>query len=73
MCLYVIVIIVINLFLFFFCLYLPQVEETPEEWIQKWKNESHNVRDTDDFVQDLSSRIINAQKILLQRKRINGN
>ncbi|XP_015365242.1 PREDICTED: uncharacterized protein LOC107162740 [Diuraphis noxia] len=45
-------------------------EETPEEWVQKWRNECHNVRDADDLVQDLSNRIIKSQRMILNRKKI---
>lgn len=57
-------------FFFFFAHFL---EETPEEWIQKWKNECHNVRDAEDLVYGLSNQIINSQKILLDRKRIRNS
>lgn len=55
----------------FFHFYFPRFpEETPEEWVQRWKNECRNVRDADDLVQDLSTRIISAQKSILNKKRI---
>lgn len=62
-------IFILWLTLFFF--YISRLAvETPEEWVQRWKNECHNVRDADDLVQDLSNRIISAQKVILNRKRI---
>lgn len=47
-------------------------EETLEDWTEKWKNECHNVRDPYDLVQDLSDRLINTKKILLNRKKVGG-
>jgi len=60
----------IYIYIDWFYFFAYSLEETPEEWAQKWRNECHNVRDADDLVHDFSNRIIKSRKMILSRKRI---
>ncbi|XP_050433461.1 uncharacterized protein LOC126841168 [Adelges cooleyi] len=47
-------------------------EESLDERVQRWKNECKNLRESDDLVQDFCHRIIGAQKVQLNRKKLNS-